>query len=250
MNNTINDRMYNRLCYLILIITVIIGICSLLLFWLFLFGCSFTVVKLDYNNIGLLAWDFLLCLIFFVQHSVMVRKSFRSKLTTIVPKRFHGAIYTVASGISLLILVLFWQNFEYTLININGVFRWIMHGVFIASMMGMMWGFITLGSIDMLGIRPIITHIDKADEKIGRLSIKGPYKLVRHPLYFFILLQIWLRPNVTIERLLFNVFFTVWIVFGTYLEERDLVATFGETYQNYKLKVPMLIPWKLSLKQE
>ncbi len=241
MEKVMTKKIVNNLT---LIVTVIIGICSTLLFWLFLFGYSFTVVKLEYNKIGILAWDSLLCLIFFVQHSVMVRKSFRSKLTAIVPKRFHGALYTVASGISMLALVLFWQNFDYALININSVFRWIMHGVFIASMMGIMWGLLSIRSFDAFGIRPIKTYIGVADKQTSQLSIKGPYKWVRHPMYFFIFFQIWIRPDITIERLLFNVFFTVWIVFGTYLEERDMVAEFGETYQNYQLEVPMLIPWK------
>ena len=62
---------------------------------------------------------------------------------------------------------------------------------------------------------------------------------------FFTLVIIWCSPDVTADRLLFNVLFTAWIVLGTLLEERDLAAEFGETYSDYQRKVPMLIPWKL-----
>jgi len=34
----------------------------------------------------------------------------------------------------------------------------------------------------------------------------------------------------------------VWIVIGTVLEERDLVAEFGESYREYQSAVPMLVP--------
>jgi protein-S-isoprenylcysteine O-methyltransferase Ste14 len=68
---------------------------------------------------------------------------------------------------------------------------------------------------------------------------------VRHPLYFFTLVMIWTSPDITLDRLLFNVLFTGWIVVGTRLEERDLVAEFGEHYSVYQRHVPMLIPYKL-----
>jgi protein-S-isoprenylcysteine O-methyltransferase Ste14 len=31
---------------------------------------------------------------------------------------------------------------------------------------------------------------------------------------------------------------------GTLMEERDLIAAFGDEYRNYQRKVPMLIPYK------
>jgi protein-S-isoprenylcysteine O-methyltransferase Ste14 len=67
---------------------------------------------------------------------------------------------------------------------------------------------------------------------------------VRHPLYFSILLMIWCRPDLSVDRLLFNALFTAWIVVGTLLEERDLVTEFGEDYLDYQRNVPMIIPWK------
>ena len=67
---------------------------------------------------------------------------------------------------------------------------------------------------------------------------------LRHPLYFFVLLLIWSCPDLTVDRLLFNVLWTAWIFVGTCLEERDLVAEFGDAYRRYQESVPMLIPWR------
>jgi protein-S-isoprenylcysteine O-methyltransferase Ste14 len=58
------------------------------------------------------------------------------------------------------------------------------------------------------------------------------------------LVIIWSVPVVNSDRLLFNVVWTFWIVIGSYLEEKDLVAEFGEKYQFYQKTVPMLVPWK------
>jgi len=44
--------------------------------------------------------------------------------------------------------------------------------------------------------------------------------------------------------LLFSVLFTAWIIVGTVLEERDLVADYGEVYQYYQRAVPMLVPYR------
>jgi len=137
------------------------------------------------------------------------------------------------------------QNSKQPLLNLQGEFRWVAHGIFFASLMGMMWGMRALRSFDMFGIQPILTHIRASRVRTVPLTIRGPYRWVRHPLYFFILVLIWCCPDVTMDRLLFNLLFTAWIVLGTLLEERDLVTEFGESYLNYQGKVPMLIPWKL-----
>jgi protein-S-isoprenylcysteine O-methyltransferase Ste14 len=50
-------------------------------------------------------------------------------------------------------------------------------------------------------------------------------------------------PNLTVDILLYNVLWTAWIIVGSVLEERDLVASFDREYRDYQIKVPMLIPF-------
>lgn len=238
-------RSGNYVAYILLTAATALGGFALLLFGAFVFGRSFTVIDLEFSKLGLLAWDSMLCLIFFVQHSVMVRRSFRRRLSTIVPEPFHGALYTLASGAALTILVLFWQSSGNTLLSLEGYSRWVANGIFISSMIGMMWSLQALASFDMFGIRQVLAHIHASNVGSMPFTIRGPYRWVRHPLYFCILVLIWFRPELTADRLLFNVLFTIWIVIGTVLEERDLVADFHETYTEYQRRVPMLIPWRL-----
>jgi len=46
----------------------------------------------------------------------------------------------------------------------------------------------------------------------------------------------------TSGHLLFALANTAYILVGLQLEERDLIAEFGATYQNYRQRVPMLVP--------
>ncbi|MFO7695189.1 MAG: hypothetical protein R6V57_19050 [Vicinamibacterales bacterium] len=41
-----------------------------------------------------------------------------------------------------------------------------------------------------------------------------------------------------------SLLWSAWIVAGTLLEERDLVADFGDVYRRYQRQVPMLFPWR------
>jgi protein-S-isoprenylcysteine O-methyltransferase Ste14 len=239
----INSKSF--VAYLVIIFASTVGIISLLLFGFFLFGYSFSVVELGYGRTGVLAWDSLLCLLFFVQHSTMIRKAFRQRLSAIVPSRFQGVLYTVASAAVLIALILFWQNTGQTLVSLQDVSRWLAHGVFFASLLGMIWAMRALRSFDTFGIQPVLAHVGASNVRAMPLIIRGPYRWVRHPLYFFTLVLIWCCPDLTMDRVLFNTLFTAWIMLGTLLEERDLVAEFDETYNNYQRRVPMLIPWKL-----
>jgi protein-S-isoprenylcysteine O-methyltransferase Ste14 len=38
---------------------------------------------------------------------------------------------------------------------------------------------------------------------------------------------------------------TIWIIIGSILEERDLVEQFGDDYRSYREVVPMLVPWRI-----
>jgi protein-S-isoprenylcysteine O-methyltransferase Ste14 len=233
------------IAYTVLLIANVLGGASLVLFGLFLFGVSFARVDLWHSEAHILAWDSLLCLMFFVQHSGMVRKAFRRRMAAWVPEHYHGALYTVASAAALFVLVLFWQSSTMTLLSVQGVARWLMQAMFFASLLGMFWGMLALRGFDAFGNQAVIAHISGLAPASTPFAVRGPYRWVRHPLYFFTLVMIWTSPDITLDRLLFNVLFTGWIVVGTRLEERDLVAEFGEHYSVYQRHVPMLIPYKL-----
>jgi protein-S-isoprenylcysteine O-methyltransferase Ste14 len=98
-----------------------------------------------------------------------------------------------------------------------------------------------------LGFRQIAEHESKKGlTKSGGLDTSGILGVVRHPWYSGGIVIIWARPIDT-AVLVTNLVLTVYFVIGAVLEERKLVAEFGEEYREYQERVPMLVPgakWK------
>jgi methanethiol S-methyltransferase len=223
----------------------IIGGTSLLAFGAFLFNGPMRFFNLSRSDYGAFFIDFALCLIFFIQHSGMVRKSFQDWLSGFVPSHFNGAIYTIVSGLTLFMLMVFWQPTSVFLFSVGIPYCWILRALFIASIFGFVWGIRALGSFDGFGVRPIKLHLSGKTLREMPIAIRGPYKWVRHPLYTFVLVMLWSYPYFTADRLLFNTTFTIWVFIGAILEERDLVSVFGADYRQYQKRVPMLIPVRI-----
>lgn len=82
-------------------------------------------------------------------------------------------------------------------------------------------------------------------EKMPELVLSGMYRYVRHPLYFAtIILILGLFLLVPTQKMLLVLLISYnYILIGFRLEERKLVAVFGEEYQSYQKKVKGLIPY-------
>ncbi len=76
----------------------------------------------------------------------------------------------------------------------------------------------------------------------SQLNTSGFYRLVRHPLYLFGLLFLWLTPMLTLNMLAVFVPLSIYLFVGATFEERRLLSEFGLRYQEYRLQTPMIIP--------
>ena len=76
----------------------------------------------------------------------------------------------------------------------------------------------------------------------GGLVTTGFYRIVRHPLYLFGLLILWLTPFMSVNQLTVYSVLTIYLFVGGMLEERRLVKEYGAAYDEYRARTPMIIP--------
>ncbi len=224
-------------------LAVACGVGSLILFALYPLG-SYAIFRFSSSEHWLLCWDALLSLTFFVQHSGMNRRRFRVWLSTWLASRYHGALYGIASGAALTLVVAFWRPCPSLLLVLHGTSRWLARALGALAFGLFIWSAASLLKFDPLGLEPITAHLKGTPSPLPRFIVRGPYRWVRHPLYSCAIIMIWTWPELTTDRLLFNLLWTIWICVGAHLEERDLASDFGEVYRDYQARVPMLIPWR------
>jgi len=229
------------LIWILFILVIPTGI----MFGLFLFMGSFTIIDLQLSERNLLLIDALLSIIFFLQHSVLVRSRVRHRFAKFISEEYYNAFYGFTSGICLLLVLMFWQKSPTLIANVNEFIFWLLRAIFCLCLAGFFWGNKSLGSFDMLGVKRLMRYISNRPAKQQQIMAKGPYRWVRHPLYLFLIVIIWSCPVLTLDRLIFNVMWSFWIFIGTYLEDRDLHREFGSQYLEYSSRVPMLIPYRI-----
>jgi len=186
--------------------------------------------------------DVMLLGAFAVQHSVMARPAFKRWWTSIVPVSCERGTYVLIS--SLLLILIFWQ-WRPIVATI-----WRAEGFSAATLTAISWfgWLIALTStcmidhFELFGLRQVFDALRGEAARVSPFKTPLLYRLVRHPLMLGILLAFWATPHMTAGHLLFAVLITGYILLGVRLEERDLVANFGEDYEQYRRRVPMLMP--------
>ena len=189
----------------------------------------------------LLTNTFLLCLFGF-QHSFMARKYFKEVIMP-VSERLTRSLYIYATAQALDALVNNWEPIPELIYDVSqshpGLFFLITLIHF--STLGIIG--ISIFSIDgwhFLGYKQAVQM-----ESNNSFQVNWFYKIVRHPIYFSLLVQLWSTPALTYGRLLYATFLSFYTILAClYLEEPDLIEEIGEEYKVYTNRVPSLCPFK------
>lgn len=186
--------------------------------------------------------NLLLMSLFAIQHSVMARPSFKRWMATRLPAACQRSTYVLLSSLILLLLFWQWRPIPAPIWQTNGIAAWLLTGV---HWLGWLIAFASthmLDHFDLFGLRQAFSALRGTD--MPHQSFRTPllYKIVRHPIMLGFLLAFWVTPEMTAGHLLFALANTAYILVGLQFEERDLIAEFGATYQQYRRQVPMLVP--------
>jgi methanethiol S-methyltransferase len=186
--------------------------------------------------------DAMLLGLFAIQHSVMARPAFKRWWTRIVPASCERSTYVLISSLLLVLIFWQWRPITTTIWYVEGVPALGITAVFWSGWVIALASTFQIDHFELFGLRQAVDTLRGAADRVQAFRTPLLYRLVRHPLMLGLLLAFWATPHMTAGHLLFAVLNTAYVLVGVRLEESDLVATFGASYEQYRRRVPMLLP--------
>jgi protein-S-isoprenylcysteine O-methyltransferase Ste14 len=162
---------------------------------------------------------------------------------------FYRFFYVLFSLITFYLIYILAPNSHTIIYDLSYPYDFIVLVPQFLSIAGFIWTLKYFSVREFLGINQIIRwfhknyNINDLDEQLT-LRILGPYRVCRHPLYFFSIIFLLFRPEMDLSYLTFFFCIIAYFYIGSFYEEKKLVEKFGNNYKNYKNAVPRIFPYK------
>jgi protein-S-isoprenylcysteine O-methyltransferase Ste14 len=193
-----------------------------------------------------LAVNLTLLTVFAVQHSGMARRGFKRWWLARMPAPTERPTYVLLATAALALLMWQWRPMPEIVWRTEGQVLTVgLRGLEALGWLIVLSSTFMISHFELFGVKQVVFHA--LGRSLPRPEFKAPllYGLVRHPIYLGFLIAFWATPDMTQGHLLFAIGTTGYILFGILLEERDLVAFFGDDYRRYRDRVGMLLPrWR------
>ena len=190
--------------------------------------------------------------VFCISHSILasnkVKKIFQNRVGNLIA--YYRIGYNIISVISFIIIYLLLPRIDITFYDLPNPYDLIILFFQLLSLIGFIWSARYFSTGEFIGLSQIKRFregkYDSNDlDESSTLRIEGPYKYSRHPVYFFSIMFLVMRPVMTITYFIIVVIFVVYFYIGSVFEEKRLIEKFGEAYIGYQKSVPRIIPIKV-----
>ncbi len=186
----------------------------------------------------------LLLSLFAIQHSGMARKVFKGWLTRYLPQSMERSTYVLAASVTLILMFWQWRPIRDVVWQVpNPELAVAVQVLSLAGIVIVLVATFLINHFELFGLHQVFNNLQGRKMPDARFKTPGLYKVVRHPIYLGFIIAFWAAPVMTVGHLLFAVVTTAYILVGIALEERDLIAQFGDEYRRYRQRVSMLAPF-------
>ncbi|HET6725439.1 MAG TPA: NnrU family protein [Gammaproteobacteria bacterium] len=187
--------------------------------------------------------DVLLLGLFAVQHSGMARRGFKRWLTRLVPTAAERSTYVLISSAALILLFWLWQPLASVIWRVDSpAGQLVLYILYALGWLIVLTGTFMINHFDLFGLQQVWLNLRGRSSPPPAFRTTLFYKVVRHPLMLGFVIAFWATPYMSAGHLLFAIATSGYILLALQLEERDLIAVFGDTYREYRRRVPMLLP--------
>jgi protein-S-isoprenylcysteine O-methyltransferase Ste14 len=189
------------------------------------------------------AIDLLLLGLFAAQHSIMARPAFKRIWTRVVPQPIERSTYVLVACLVTALLLWQWRGLEAIVWDVRQpairAAIWVLFAIgwLLVPAVSFM-----IDHFDLFGTRQVWLHLRGREYESLPFRVPLLYRRVRHPLYIGWTTAFWAVPTMTAGHLLFAGVLTGYMALAAVVEERDLVAHFGQQYEDYRERVPMFVP--------
>ncbi len=187
--------------------------------------------------------DIGLLLLWAVQHSFMARDGFKKAIEKMVPHHVERSTYVLVSTLVLAILMFYWQPIDGVIWQVEtALYQMVIWGLFAFGWVLVLVSTFLTNHFDLFGLRQTWLHFVKKTYTDIRFTERLIYKWIRHPMMLGILIAFWAVPTMTMGHLVFSIGMSLYVVVGIYFEERAMVKTIGEPYEEYQKRTSKILP--------
>ncbi|MBL8703489.1 MAG: hypothetical protein JNM30_01530 [Rhodospirillales bacterium] len=181
--------------------------------------------------------------VFAIQHSVMARKPFKRWFTRFIPATIERSTYVLLASLALMLVLWQWRPIPTIVWEVGGPAGTALMVLSLAGFGVVLLSTFLINHFELFGLQQVVLNLMGRQAVEQKFRTPMLYKAVRHPLYLGFVIAFWAAPVMTAGHLLFSIVTTAYILVGIVLEERDLIAAFGDEYRRYRQQVSALIPF-------